>query len=64
MRRSIAGNAVIMMASSFVVRLLGFVNRVFLTNLMGAEGMGLYQIISPVYLLVLLTLFDYRCKII
>ncbi|HBQ63532.1 MAG TPA: stage V sporulation protein B [Clostridiales bacterium] len=56
MQRSLAGNAAILVASGFAVRMLGFVYRVYLSNLLGAEGMGLYQLISPVYLLAVLTI--------
>ncbi len=55
-RRSFIGGTVILMAAGFIVRIFGFVYRIFLSNLIGAEGMGLFSLISPVYSLVILTL--------
>ncbi len=55
-RRSFIAGAVILMAAGFAVRVLGFVYRVFLSNAIGAEGMGLFQLIAPVYSLIILTL--------
>ena len=39
-----------------VVRLVGFVYRVYLSNLIGAEGVGLFQLVAPVYSLIIMTL--------
>ncbi|MCX8131243.1 MAG: stage V sporulation protein B [Clostridia bacterium] len=55
-KKSFIGGAIILMLAGFVVRILGFVYRIYLSNLIGAEGMGLFQLISPVYTLVILTL--------
>ncbi|MCL2203942.1 MAG: polysaccharide biosynthesis protein [Defluviitaleaceae bacterium] len=38
-------------AAGVITRILGFVYRIYMSNLMGAEGMGLYQLIMPVYAL-------------
>jgi stage V sporulation protein B len=38
-------------AAGIITRILGFVYRIYMSNLMGAEGMGLYQLIMPVYAL-------------
>lgn len=54
--RTFVGGAIILMAAGFVVRILGFAYRIYLSNLIGAEGMGLFQLISPVYSLIILTL--------
>ncbi len=42
--------------AGLVVRLMGFANRIFMSNLIGSEGMGLYQLTFPVYSLIILTL--------
>lgn len=39
---------VILTATGLVSRFIGFFYRIFLSNLFGAEGMGIYQLISPV----------------
>lgn len=44
------------MVAGFIVRIFGFVNRIYMSNLLGAEGMGLFQLSSPVYSLIILTL--------
>lgn len=54
--RTFVGGAIILMMAGFVVRILGFVYRIYLSNLIGAEGMGLFQLIFPVYSLIILTL--------
>ena len=43
----ITGTAVLTL-TGLVSRLIGFFYRIFLSNVFGAEGMGLYQLISPV----------------
>lgn len=56
MRKSFVTGAVILMVAGLIARLFGFVYRVYLTNLIGAEGMGLFQLIVPVYTAVVLTI--------
>ncbi|NLD47766.1 MAG: stage V sporulation protein B [Clostridiaceae bacterium] len=55
-KKSFVGSAIILMIAGFVVKVLGFIYRIYLSNLIGAEGMGLFQLITPVYSLVILTL--------
>ncbi|MCL2355534.1 MAG: polysaccharide biosynthesis protein [Defluviitaleaceae bacterium] len=50
-RKKILTGALILTAAGVVTRILGFVYRIYMSNLMGAEGMGLYQLILPVYTL-------------
>ncbi len=53
---SFTAGALILMGAGCAVRLLGFVNRIYLSNIIGAEGMGLVQLANPVYALIILTL--------
>jgi stage V sporulation protein B len=55
-KKSFVSGAIILMLSGFVVKIFGFVYRIYLSNLIGSEGMGLFQLISPVYSLIILTL--------
>ncbi|MCL6627906.1 MAG: oligosaccharide flippase family protein, partial [Alicyclobacillus shizuokensis] len=52
-RRSFLQGAIILMAAALVNRILGFVYRIFLTRLIGAEGIGLFQLVSPLLSLIL-----------
>lgn len=52
----IVGGAIILVVAGFIVRIFGFIYRIYLSNLIGAEGIGLFQLISPLYSLVILTL--------
>ena len=44
-------NTVVMTGCSLLLRLMGIVFRVFISNRVGAEGMGLYQLVFSVYVL-------------
>jgi len=52
-RRSFFHGAFVLMAASLVTRIMGFVYRIFLTRLIGASGVGLFQIVFPILSLVL-----------
>ncbi|MDO4177698.1 MAG: polysaccharide biosynthesis protein [Phascolarctobacterium sp.] len=45
--------AMILTAAGFMVKIIGSVNRILLSRLLGGEGIGLYQMAYPVYLLLL-----------
>lgn len=50
-KRSLIGGAIILTIAGFITRLLGFVYRIYMSHLIGAEGMGLFQLIFPIYML-------------
>ena len=50
-RKKVLTGALILTIAGVATRILGFVYRIYMSNLMGAEGMGLYQLIMPVYAL-------------
>lgn len=52
-RRSFFQGAFVLIAASLVTRILGFIYRIFLTRLIGAQGMGLFQLVFPLLSLVL-----------
>ncbi|MCL6632325.1 MAG: stage V sporulation protein B [Alicyclobacillus herbarius] len=52
-RRSFLHGAMILIAAQLVNRILGFVYRIFLTRLIGAQGIGLFQLVSPLLSLIL-----------
>lgn len=45
--------ALILTLANIITRILGFIYRIYMSNLIGAEGMGLYQLIMPVYIILL-----------
>lgn len=51
--KKLFGGAAILGAGAFVAKILGAVYRVPLTNILGGEGLGLYQMVFPVYCLLL-----------
>jgi len=44
----LVAGTIILTATGFLSRFIGFFYRIFLSRLFGAEGMGIYQLISPV----------------
>lgn len=44
-------NAFIMTATALLLRTIGMFFRVYMSNKIGAEGMGLYQLIFSIYVL-------------
>ncbi len=47
-RSPLITGTIILTITGFVSRVIGFFYRIFLSRLFGAEGMGIYQLISPV----------------
>lgn len=50
-KKTIFTGTLILTLSGFLSRMLGFYNRIFLSNLIGARELGIYQLIFPVYML-------------
>lgn len=49
--KHIASGAGVLLIGSVVAKMLGALYRIPLTNILGAEGMGMYQLVFPVYAL-------------
>lgn len=47
----LVGGAAVLAVGSIIAKLIGAFYRVPLTNILGAEGMGIYQLVFPVYAL-------------
>lgn len=54
--KKFAISTIVLIMAGLIVRLLGFVYRIYLSSMIGAEGMGLYQLVIPLYSLIVLTL--------
>lgn len=52
MKNTIIKGAIILTLANIITRVLGFIYRIYMSNVIGAEGMGLYQLIMPIYMLV------------
>ena len=48
-KRTLIAGALTLTAANIVTRLIGFSYRIFMAGAIGAEGMGLYQLIMPIY---------------
>ena len=52
-KNSIIKGTIILTLTGFLTRILGFYYRIFLTNLIGATQLGIYQLVLPVYIVVI-----------
>ena len=52
-RSSFAVGAMVLAGAGFVSKFLGAIYRIPLTNILGAEGIGMYQLVFPIYALML-----------
>ena len=50
-KRTILKGTIILTLTGFATRFMGFFYRIFLSHTFGEEGVGLYQLIFPVYAL-------------
>lgn len=55
-KHSFSSGALILIFSGFLVKLLGFFYRIFLSNVLRAEGMGILLLITPLYSLIIVTI--------
>lgn len=51
-KNKIVTSALILTFAGIITRILGFIYRIYMSNVIGAEGIGLYQLITPLYSLV------------
>ena len=50
-KKSLVAGTLVLTLASLITRLLGFGFRIYQSQVMGAEGMGLYQLLFPIYML-------------
>lgn len=50
-KKSLIAGTLVLTGASLITRLLGFAFRIYQSKVMGAEGMGLYQLLFPIYML-------------
>lgn len=55
-RRSLLYGTMILFFTGIIVKVLGFGYRIVSSNVIGAEGMGLMQLVTPIYMMIILTL--------
>lgn len=48
-KNSLVTGALILTLANIISRILGFIYRIYMSNSIGSEGMGLYQLIMPIY---------------
>ncbi|HIZ56426.1 MAG TPA: polysaccharide biosynthesis protein [Firmicutes bacterium] len=51
-QQNVLTGAIILTVNSFIIRIIGFVFRIYLSGTVGAEGMGIYQLVLSLYMLV------------
>ncbi len=51
-KETLVKGALTVLSASIITRLLGFIFRVYIADKLGAEGMGLYQLVTSLYMLV------------
>lgn len=56
MKKSFTVSTIIIIVAGLIIKIIGFLTRVFISNTVGAKGLGLYQLFYPFYSLVVLTL--------
>ena len=52
-KKTVLRGAFLLTAAGFLSRIMGFFYRIFLSRIIGAEGLGLYQMIFPILALAL-----------
>ena len=50
-KKTVIAGTLILTSASLITKFIGFFYRVYMVNLIGTEGMGLYQLIMPIYML-------------
>lgn len=50
-KKTVIAGTLILTSASLITKFIGFFYRVYMVNLIGIEGMGLYQLIMPIYML-------------
>ncbi|HCT63844.1 MAG TPA: hypothetical protein DIC60_00960 [Lachnospiraceae bacterium] len=50
-KKTLIKGAAILMCANLITRFMGFYYRIYMSKAIGAEGMGLYQLIMPIYML-------------
>ena len=49
LRNKLIQGTLILTATGFITRIIGFVYRIFLANILGTNLLGVYQLVFPVY---------------
>lgn len=52
-KQSFLKGTIILLVAGFITRILGFFNRIFLARILGEEGIGLYMMAFPTFILVI-----------